>query len=39
VPERTADFGFVIGQKIQSAVFVFGFQPVERFKDFNFFSG
>jgi hypothetical protein len=39
VPERTADFGFVTGQKIQSAVFGFGFQPVERLKDFNFFSG
>jgi len=39
VPERTADFDFVIGQKIQYAVFGFGFQPVEHFKDFNFFSG
>jgi len=37
--QRTANSGFVIGEKIQFARFVFGFQAVERFKDFYSLSG
>jgi hypothetical protein len=36
---RGADSGFVIGEKIQFARLVFGFESVDRFKDFNSLPG
>lgn len=37
--QRTANSGFVIGEKIQFAHLILGFQAIERFKDFDSLSG